>query len=157
MSRALERLLDELKSCYFPRWDRKKEWKIVARNFKGLFGGYCDRDTKKILIRPSAIEEGNDELRKLICHEVCHVCTCDHHGKKWQTRYLKVATKASAIGDTVLAEKILKEVKCYSESPIRAYMVYNTIQDVVLDQPKASFRDAIRWLASDYGFTRRDF
>ncbi len=151
-------LFNELRSCFFPRWDIKREWKIEVRDrTEAPGGGYCDRENKTISVSPPWSEADDDDLCCLLIHEMSHAVTNDYHGKKWEVCFLTAADKALGIGQIELADKIRSEVKTYRESPRTiAHYVYCTIHDAVSDQPDASMDAVIAWVASYYAFTPQE-
>jgi hypothetical protein len=145
----LKRVFREIKSDYFPKWDKKGNWKVIRSNHKF---SHCYRDNRTIRI--GQIYPGLCDLRCLLCHEITHAVTSSGHNKKWQTRYLKVAKLAEKYGDKELAEQIRNNLKMYQEAgKIYASTIYRTVENAVWEKPEAKFREVIKWTAFNYAST----
>lgn len=145
---------NEVKKLYFPRWDIRNEWKVVGQVEVSSQLGLCDLETKTIYINPGWIEKGGDDLIYLIAHEISHFVS-PTHGKKWQTRFLKVADTADKLGQVNLANKIRAEVDelemCRNTIILTAADLQAQVNDAVLDCPNAPFEAVIGFVADGCG------
>jgi hypothetical protein len=121
----MERLLslfNEIRTCFFPRWDTKKQWRCEAALewhetlIDGGSHGFCDDKNKIIRIWPAWGCQDDNTLRVLLIHEIAHAVTREAHYLHWQSRCLKAANKAEGMGDQHLAEGIHLDVKRYQDS-----------------------------------------
>ena len=114
----LQEAFKYISQTFFPRWKNGRHWRI--RRLKKVDGlrrtiqGFCDNERKEILIRHiPAIQES---LYYIIIHEICHAVTgCPGHRKYFQQRMLKVSQKAYKMGDRMLGNIIVHEVKRIKE------------------------------------------
>ena len=143
----LNSLFNEVRECFFPRWEVKRQWRVVIKDFEVTrLGGFCKSETKTIEISPTIIKN----LRLLLIHEICHAVASPSHGKIWGSRFLKAANKAKELGQLTLAREIEKEVEGYRQSPpVTAHYVRCVVADAVMDQPDASFEEIIQWAAEN--------
>ena len=112
----LTKLFALAREQYFPRWDSKNEWRIVAGQRKNSKGetGYCSTKERRIYIDPFGIRYMPDDgLLALIIHEICHDLTTAYHKERWVIRMEKAAKKAELLNKLELARQIRGSV--YSE------------------------------------------
>jgi hypothetical protein len=106
-----------VRKTFFPRWDRKKQWKVEYRpEFKkgteqnirnhikrmGLKARYPDKINISAIRREDIqriwfyeIPKDDNVLHLHLIHEICHVKTSGH-GKKWAENMTKAYQKALA-------------------------------------------------------------
>ncbi len=152
----LVNIFNEIRSCYFPRWDIKKEWRIEVKARHPREYGFCDSPNKVIYVHPLWAEEGDGDLYVLIIHEICHAAASHWHDNKYQARLLKAADKAQYIGETELADKIRAEVKLCREATVlrrTSHDIYCQITDAVRDAPDASMVTVFAWVADQNLYT----
>ena len=144
----LQKAFEYIREIFFPRWDKKHQWIIrLDPDFPSI--GCCDQEMKVIYIQ--CIFEDEDEFHSVLIHEICHSSYLGH-SKKWATRMLRAAEKATKVGRPNLSKIIKKQVKNYeNEKRLYARNVYEEIYDALLDVPEASYDAIIRWIARDVG------
>lgn len=144
----LVREFERIRSEYFPGWDKKHEWKVVESHPECVGDGYCDKDSKQIVVN-------SDDLSLVIIHEIAHAVTYDGHGKRWRRRMEAAARRAEYLGQIDLSTQIRNEHALYLDpsSYIRptAEFVYNGIKDAAIDG--LSFEDAVAFVAKSNGMT----
>jgi hypothetical protein len=157
MVARLNSVFDEVKRTFYPRWDTANEWK--ARRKGRLSHGYtgtamCSRETKTIDISRSYVAQDDEELRCLFAHEICHAVTTASHGQEWQRRLLRVADRASELGQKQLVDKLHREIQT-AHGARRATLpaIQHSIEDALFEQPDASFDMVINWAANDWALT----
>jgi hypothetical protein len=115
-NRSFRKAFDLVRQVYFPRWDRKRLWRVrSAKNLNGAVG-YCDFTGK--LIKAASILENDDELTALLIHEIAHAATASYHTKRWLTRMEKAAQRAKRVGRSNLARLIRKDLNGYKDASI---------------------------------------
>lgn len=113
--RKLDTYFSEVRAQFFPRWDSRQEWRIVAESRNGKTG-YCDSKAKEICICPRAAREMLDDgVRAIIIHEICHDVATAHHREPWIERMEKAAKKAETLERRELAHQI--RASAYSHIP----------------------------------------
>lgn len=117
----LDNLFNEVRSCFFPRWDTNKQWKVEARlewhqSLRVIDWGFCDDKHKTIRIWPAWVCQDDNALRVLLIHEIAHATERCNHQPKWQARCLKAASKAEGMGNQRLADAIRLDVKPHQYS-----------------------------------------
>lgn len=152
-----EREFDYVRKTYFPRWDRKKEWKLQVLEDVDGAEGRCISDSKTIKIRHAT----ESRLRPLLIHEMAHAAASVGHDKKWQARMEKAAQKAETIGEAELSSQIRKEIESYNDPEnLRptAAIVYQQIEDTVRDSsPALPFKAVLDHVRRLYGMSESDF
>ncbi len=138
----------EIKTLFFPRWDRHNLWRISTRSRRKVHG-HCDPERRVIAIVIQ--HEDPDEQDKLLIHEICHAVVDGSHGKKWQDRMERAAKKADELGRDVLAKMLRQEIAEYQEATTSLEVAYNQIRDALSDYPDLTFPQIKRWLADQYG------
>jgi hypothetical protein len=83
--------VEHVRTVFFPRWDKERQWKIVRANDLDVAQGHCKRATKKISMLDGI--EGKD-LYALLIHEIAHAVSNDCHGKRWLKRMEDAANHA---------------------------------------------------------------
>lgn len=88
-----------VRKTFFPRWDRKNEWKIVdaTDDKENDIVATCIEEAKCIIIYE--IPDNDDHLHELLIHEICHI-KAPGHGKKWANN-MKTAQWNAFINPTV--------------------------------------------------------
>ncbi|AFM26028.1 hypothetical protein [Desulfomonile tiedjei] len=150
---------DYIRSTFFPKWNRKGEWKleIVPRFEDTNDEGFCDWTTKTIKIC------ANPEMpiQVLLIHEIAHaVSRCrDAHQTPWLTRMEKAAKKADTIGMKDLAQMIRNDRELYTDVPVfRPSLIYNAITDAVVAAPQADFDQIINHVNEYHGnYSKQEF
>ena len=154
MSNSLKEAYEYVCNTFFPRFDRQKEW--IAKYSSKIPGqGLCDRNNKIIFVERII---SDIELLLILIHEICHAVTSNDHGRKWQNRLLKAAELAAKIGQKELSKILKDEIKMY-QNTVRTYVevVYNSIEDCLIDLPQSSYATIIKYVAKYYGFYPEEF
>ena len=117
----LVNIFNEVRGCFFPRWDTKRHWKVEAglewhEPCYVVDWGFCDDKHKTIRIWPAWVCQDDNTLRVLLIHEIAHATERCRHWPKWQARCLKAANKAEAMGNQQLAEGIRLDVKLHQNT-----------------------------------------
>jgi hypothetical protein len=146
-------VVNYIRKIYFPQWDKTREWVIKYEPDSPEVEfclGKCKKDIKTIYIK--RLFDNDIELMELLIHEICHVFAIGH-GKPWQRRMSKAAEQAAKKGENELSNKLIDEVKRYKRRYIvTAIMIYNQINDIVLDtKGTITFEKLRHYLASEYG------
>lgn len=103
------------RECFFPRWDPRGEWEIVAKRCEAT--GYCQLKEKRIYVDPNqATFMLEDGLLALIIHEICHDVATAFHTERWVERMEKAAQKAESLERPELACQI--RASAYSHIPV---------------------------------------
>ena len=147
----LEERFEAIRTAYFPRWDRNREWTAVAghRTRKPNKGdGYCDTDRKIVWINPGIVDAGETGLDLVIIHEICHATASDSHGKVWRNYMRTKSTRAKKLGQSSIAAMIDEEIANYEmwkgEKP------YDRVEGILLDAPDVRYSDLLDYFASEY-------
>ncbi len=153
-----EREFDYVMKTYFPRWDRKKEWKLQVLDDDDGAEGHCNAESKTIRVQYTATVS----LRLLFIHEIAHAAASyGGHSKKWLTIMEKAAKKAESIGEIELSGEIRKEIEGYEDPGnlrITAPIIYQQIRDVVFDSSSAlPFNVVMDHVRRLYGMSMSDF
>jgi hypothetical protein len=152
----LERLFEEVRQTYFPRWRRGKGWSVryAVPPGRPKAHGYCDPQTCTIWISPRTVDEPSDTL--VIIHEVTHALTNQDRGVCFQRRLQKAAEDAEHQGNPSLATELRQEVQFYAESPpIRAEYMYNEIRGYASECD--NYERLLRWLSEESGLLPEEF
>lgn len=149
--KELQEIYQDIRRTYFPKWDKKCEWKLKLLEDINGSQGFCDTQNKTIY----TLYTNN----LVIIHEICHAVTEQGHNKRWTTRMELVAEDAEKDGNSELATEIRNQIEAYSMSPkITAKMVYNEIQDIAyMSSSDISYEDTIEFVRRNYGMSERDF
>lgn len=155
--RELKREYEYVRETFFPKWDRKHQWRIKRVWHLPLPAKYDD-EAKKILIQ--SIPEARDGLHTLLIHEISH-CVGRHHGKRFRNRLSRAKDKAEIIGRKTLAEKIGEGLSIL-EDPTPPYNrvpdVYKRIYDkVFMSDRKISWPRLLREVSWDTGMYPKEF
>lgn len=143
-------MFEQIKREFFPKWDRKGEWKTEwVSDINGALGK-CDIATKTILM--------TYPCRKMFIHEICHAVADGGHTKRWSNRLLKAAKRADELGYTELGKSLFDEHQLYefnSYTPTAA-ITYETIEDIASESGQP-YEQVIDYCARDIGMTVTEF
>lgn len=135
---------------FFPRWNRRNNWKIVYDPTLSAHG-LCDIEKKIISIK---FCPNGDEFLLLLIHEICHTHN-SRHNKKWYCRMLEKAEIAKKIGKRDLAERLHSQVEQYKSQPFKQFpsasFIYENIADWTLEAPHISYEKIIEKVAQSWG------
>ena len=138
----------DIKSLYFPRWDRANLWRVSTKSKRRLLG-HCDRD--RMVIEIVARHADPDERGRLVIHEICHAVARGSHGKAWQGRMVRAARRADELGRSSLANMLRREVADYQLAVEGVEEAYQTVEDWLVDQQDLTLAQVKRSLADQYG------
>ena len=155
MSDRLHDAFAYVRSTFFSLWDRGAEWSVCEVGDLPVNG---KSDERKKTITVHVVADNDDELQRLLIHEICHAVASTGHGKKWLDRLIRAGDRARIIGREALADLIYNEVERYAKSERRlkviAELIYNTIEDLVFYNPSATYEAVIDTVALQFGFYR---
>lgn len=117
MEKTLQEEFEYVRKTFFPRWDRKREWKIQF--VEELSGdpdlvAWSSLSTKTITILRSKCPVG-DHLRAVLIHEICHAISSRAsqplgHGKYWCDRMQDAVETASRLRLIGVAKEIARDI-----------------------------------------------
>ena len=111
--RRFREAFDLVRRVFFPRWDRKRLWRLrIVRNLDDSLGN-CDFTHR--IIKAASVPIDDDELAALLIHEIAHAATASYHAKRWLIRMEKAAQQAKKIGRSRLATLIRQEIDGYKQ------------------------------------------
>jgi hypothetical protein len=142
-TRALQKEFERVRETFFPRWDRKREWKVeytaeplaVTAEDHPYFIAYCAHSTKTITVLCSECLVGN-QLKVVLIHEVCHAIAFKAfgllgHGDFWRHRMQAIAEKAARLRMLEVAEDISNDVRVWKDlNTLLAWTRYELIERV---------------------------
>ncbi len=139
-----------IRKTFFPRWDRERQWRIVADS-QMIAMGKCFRDSR--LIKIPYITSREDDLYELLIHEICHAVTDDYHSRRWKARMLKAAEKAENIGFPSLGEVLRRNILGYNETvgSISAACIYSRVEEYLRESPNLAYLDVVEGIACELG------
>ena len=109
--RRFQEAFDLVRQVFFPRWDRKRLWRVQTVGNLDDSVGSCDFTCR--IIKAARVPVDDDELAALLIHEIAHAATASYHAKRWLTRMKKAAQHAKTIGRSRLAALIRQEIDGY--------------------------------------------
>ncbi len=142
-TKALQEEFEYVRESFFPRWDRKREWKVeyteeplpVTAEDNPYFIACCTHATKTITVLRSECLVG-DQLKVVLIHEVCHAIAFKAfgllgHGEFWCGRMQVAAEKAARLGMVEMADEISEDVRVWKDlNNLLACTRYELIQHV---------------------------
>jgi hypothetical protein len=139
----------QIKQLFFPRWDRKKLWRIRTSS-RRTADGCCD--SKRRVIKITRRSANPDERDLVLIHEICHALFSGHE-RAWQGRMKKAARRADELGRHQLAQLLRKEIVGCQQSPSRSVQkeqFYEDIQDAVIENPNLTLAAIKMFMADRY-------
>jgi hypothetical protein len=133
---------------FFPTWKAGKQWRCTTKTRRTAHG-YCNTDRRVIEI--GLVASDDDELDRLLIHEISHATVPGGHTKKWQHRMSRAAVKARKLARHRLAQLLDEEVKNYQESAFTMAHAYQQVEDALADNPDLTLAQIKRWLAQEFG------
>lgn len=114
---CLQNAFQYVRQTFFPRWDRKRKWKVVQtrsclesdgrkKEVGDVLATCCDIN-KCIFF--NEIPENKDDLHALLIHEICHV-SGRGHGNKWARNMNKAYVKA--LNNPTISEDLAIWIEC---------------------------------------------
>ena len=156
--REVRAAFQRIRRDFYPRWDRKRRWRLsIVEDLHGACG-LADPNTKTISIRKLDGEaRPEDSLELLLIHEIAHAVTNDGHGKKWLARMRAAAKRADDIGRPTAAQFLREEADAYEASPREGVRdVYARVEAVVWDAPQLSFDVVAEAVGREFGFSLQE-
>ena len=153
-NKKLQTVYGFIRSAFFPRWDKKRQWKL-KEVWDLPSEGRCETDQRLIYIKPQP-ESDQDSLHLLLIHEICHALA-PNHGERWRARMLKASDRARQLGMQSLSKLICQDADSYYlDGKKPAPEIYQQIRQIVQKSPQASFGSIIRYLAMENGLYRNE-
>ncbi|MGA2465534.1 MAG: hypothetical protein ABSH06_14405 [Thermodesulfobacteriota bacterium] len=150
----LKSSFESVRENFFPKWDKAKKWRAKKVWHLPVMGICCNR-LKEIQVR--TVFENEDELDRLLIHEICHAVTPGNHPKRWNERMLKASKRADELGRHGLVSLLSKDIEAYKNSfPVKAKDVYGRIEDVVVEIPNITLNGLIRGIAKEFGMYKSE-
>jgi hypothetical protein len=163
MPSSLKKAYEQVRSDYFPRWDRKGRWhcRQMAIRQQRRGDGLCVPSTHTIYIAWKGKDWSREQKLGVIIHEICHAMQVrSGHETAWQRRLARTAEKAESTGDVALARWLRQEVLRYQPSPrsLTPKSVYGEIQDYVKETGTVpSFAVMVAEFSRSRAMTLREF
>ena len=164
----IDTIFEEIRSLYFPRWDRQREWTVVfgcdqqcRRNT-----GFCDSAVKTIYLDEQSLRNMSDAGRRaFLIHEICHDVGAASHNRKWAKRMEGSATRADELNEPEVAEIMRSDIYSYCEAGVlEDYSLHNVldyIEELIGINASFDYHTVLRRIARYYGHSiakvQRDF
>ena len=106
----------DVRTRYFPRWDKRREWRISFGTRSQLRDntGYCDAKMKVVYLDRKAFSSMSvDGKRAFIIHEICHDVGAASHNRRWAIRMERAARVAGQSGEGEVADILRDEIYSY--------------------------------------------
>lgn len=146
---------EHVRTIFFPRWDKGRQWKIVQANDLDGAQGHCERATKTISILDGM--KGND-LHALLIHEIAHAVSNDCHGKRWLKRMEDAANHAQQQELPMVAALLRQQIEGYTDGfHMTAATMYAMIEDCVVTEHEITFLQVVDFLRRECGMNRIQF
>lgn len=149
----LQRHWQAVLATFFPTWKAGKQWRCTPQTRRTAHG-YCNLERR--VVEMGLVSSDDDELDKLLIHEICHATASVGHVKKWQNRMSHAAAKARKLGRHRLAQLLDEEVRNYQESALTMDHAYQQVEDALTDNPDLTLAQIKQWLAKEYGLLIRE-
>lgn len=148
-----------VRTTFFPRWDRKRQWRVIeAENLDGYLG-FCDRISKSVLVLADHSRH-TESLRELLIHEIAHAVSPDQgHGLNWERAVKRSLRKAETLGLGPLVTLIQKDIEEHAEevadyelnrerygNMVSKRNLYKSIKDLVIESPEISYEEALEYV-----------
>ena len=165
----LKHIFDEIRSLYFPNWDRHREWSAVFGSLEQCRDGntgYCDSNAKVIYLDEKTVRMMSESgFRAFLIHEICHDAGAANHNRAWATRMEQAAKLAESLNEPETARIVRCEIFAYGGTGVLAnYDLPNVMdyaEEVVGQNCSIGLDAAIRDVAKYFGHSsakvRRDF
>lgn len=126
----LQDAFQDVRQTFFPRWDKKGEWKVVdSTRIKASYDTGINEFRERVginhlmekadmlaeccewgkVINIFEIPDDDDRLHELLIHEICHVKALGH-GKKWARNMEKAYFKA--VNNPNVSEDLTVSIDC---------------------------------------------
>ena len=118
--RILQEAFRYVRENIFPKWDFKGQWnvkKVKRLPISAPVIAYTNHSLKTIFV--NYLPNNKNSLYCLLIHEICHAITSGQHNKRWETRVMKSADKATKMDNIQLAKLIYEDL----ENVKKAYFI----------------------------------
>ncbi len=165
---TIHAIFEEIRSLYFPRWDRRREWTAVIGDVDRCRNntGFCDGGAKTIYVdRLALIRMSHAGVRALLIHEICHDVGAAFHNRKWATRMERAASRAEELDESDVARILRSDVFSYAGNGVLAdYSLRNVVdyaEDLADSRSSPDYATVVRHVAKYFGHApakvKRDF
>ena len=165
---SIHTLFEDIRSLYFPRWDRQREWTAVFGDLAQCRSntGFCDIDAKTIYLDRRAIIGMSDAgVRAFLIHEICHDVAAAHHNRTWARRMERAAARAEELNEAEVAEILCSDVYSYAGNGVLADYdlcgVLDYVEELIDREPSVDFATVLKRVAKYFGYApakvKRDF
>jgi hypothetical protein len=153
--KRLENEFEFVRATFFPRWDKKREWRVELVDDLDGAQGKCFDEEKVVRI---AYLLSGDKLTVLLIHEITHAVSRSNHARKFQDRMSKAAQKADTIGRPELGSLLREDVDmCRKQYIPYAAGIYDQIREAVIYAPEATFTQVVNYIRREIGLPKKDF
>jgi hypothetical protein len=154
MSDNYQAAFEYVRKTFFPKWDGGREWRIEVVDDLEDAGGRCCPEATCIKVLKALT---GDHLLATLIHEICHAITYCGHGVTWAELMERSAKKADKVGMSRLAillreDKLahvqiaVQHMATVQDPPLSARVLYDDIENIVMDLPAASFEEVMMLL-----------
>ncbi len=161
-------IFEEIRSLYFPRWDRQRRWTAVFADAHQRRDntGYCDTNAKTIYLDGRSVRTMSDAgVRAILIHEICHDVGAAHHNRAWATLMERTAQRAEELNESDVAKILRSDIYSYGCAGALAdydlYTVLDYAEELIGRNPSMDYDTAVRRVARYFGHSpakvRRDF
>lgn len=161
----LEAEFDRIRKDFFPRWDPKRKWKVIAGFQEGVFHldilCSCDRQNKTIWIAPTVVEEGRYldgfPLSLILIHEVCHAVSNQSHGEKFLAALRRRKDMAEKLGRREEYEAISMHLRGFE---LRVFSISNSVYEMAREtakkKPPPKYIELLALLNKSFSMTTKE-
>ena len=168
--KGLSQRFQRIKREFFPRWDKKNEWRIRQDSrFKRPGYAECQVERKTIKINLHNLDNihrniSENDVDVLIIHEICHAIVNGYHGPRFCNRLKEARLHAESIGRKSLAELLLKE-EDRQRNGLKGVILHRHICEQIYDWTsqaisegnEISYGDMMKAVAEDIFFKIKEF
>jgi hypothetical protein len=158
----IDTIFNEVRTIYFPRWNRKREWKIDFGSPEQLrdMTGYCDSKVKRIYLAYNSIYGMSDAgVRASVIHEICHDVRAASHNRRWVDRMEQAAATAKKFNENEVAEILRSDIFSYAGSGVRSkYDTSHVLEFTIYlidNNPSIDFAKLVKRVAKHFGYSTR--
>ncbi len=164
----IEAIFEGIRSLYFPRWDRKREWTAMyGTAIQCRYNtGYCDSNAKTIYLDERSLDAMPIAgVQAILIHEVCHDVGAASHNREWAKRMESAAQRADDLGEFEVAEILRCDIFSYAGNGVLANYdlsdVLDYTEELISRNPGMDYAMAVKRIAKYFGHAptkvERDF